>query len=117
MDSGRTQISYEGKINHPKWGVALFDLLFLDILKVGETIELNLKNVFVNTGGYQYLDTSSTTQANAPSVPQNRKAPSQCCENEVRSGSKFRHIRVQIKKTKLSHPNIEKARLHFAPSA
>ena len=39
---GQWQISYEGKINHPKWGVALFDLLFLDILKVGETIELNL---------------------------------------------------------------------------
>lgn len=37
---GKWPISYEGKINHPIWGLSLFDLLFLDMLKVDDLVQL-----------------------------------------------------------------------------
>ena len=39
---GKWQLSHEGKIKHPEWGLSLFDLLFLDQLKVGDSLELEL---------------------------------------------------------------------------
>lgn len=39
---GKWPLSYDGKIEHPKWGLALFDLLFLDQLKAGEELELSV---------------------------------------------------------------------------
>jgi S1-C subfamily serine protease len=39
---GRWELSHDGKIMHPKWGLSLFDLLFLDQLKVGDSVELSV---------------------------------------------------------------------------
>jgi hypothetical protein len=35
-------ISHNGKINHPNWGMALYDLLFLDQFKAGDSVELSV---------------------------------------------------------------------------
>jgi hypothetical protein len=39
---GKWPLSHDGKIQHPEWGLSLFDLLFLDQLKVGDSLELEL---------------------------------------------------------------------------
>ena len=39
---GKWDISHNGKINHPNWGIALYDLLFLDQLKAGDPVELSV---------------------------------------------------------------------------
>ena len=39
---GKWPISYDGKIMHTKWGLSLFDLLFLDKLKVGDSLEMSV---------------------------------------------------------------------------
>ena len=39
---GKWPLSHDGKIQHPEWGLSLFDLLFLDQLKVGAPLELEL---------------------------------------------------------------------------
>jgi len=39
---GKWALSHDGKIKHPEWGLSLFDLLFLDQLKVGDSLELEL---------------------------------------------------------------------------
>jgi len=50
---GKWAISNEGKIIHPTWGVSLFDLLFLDILKVGSFVNLHViregESIILNT--------------------------------------------------------------------
>ena len=37
---GKWSLSYDGKIEHPEWGLSLFDLLFLDQFKVGDSLKL-----------------------------------------------------------------------------
>ena len=39
---GKWKITHDGKIKHPEWGLSLFDLLFLDQLKVGDPLELEV---------------------------------------------------------------------------
>lgn len=39
---GKWELSHDGKIMHPKWGLSLYDLLFLDQLKVGDLVELSI---------------------------------------------------------------------------
>ena len=39
---GKWPLSHDGKIQHSEWGLSLFDLLFLDQLKVGDSLELEL---------------------------------------------------------------------------
>ena len=39
---GKWDISHNGKINHPNWGIALYDLLFLDQFKAGDSVELSV---------------------------------------------------------------------------
>ena len=36
------ELSHDGKITHSKWGLSLFDLLFLDKLKIGKNIKLHV---------------------------------------------------------------------------
>ena len=39
---GMLELTHNGKINHPKWGITLFDLLFLDQYKAGDYIDLSV---------------------------------------------------------------------------
>ncbi len=39
---GNWELSYDAKINHPEWGTSLFDLLFLDKLRVGDPLQIRL---------------------------------------------------------------------------
>ena len=39
---GKWPLSHDGKIQHPEWGLSLFDLLFLDQLKVGDSLKLSV---------------------------------------------------------------------------
>ena len=39
---GKWEISHNGKINHPNWGIVLYDLLFLDQYKAGDSVELSV---------------------------------------------------------------------------
>ena len=39
---GKWTLSHDGKVKHPEWGLSLFDLLFLDQLKVGDSVVLEV---------------------------------------------------------------------------
>ncbi|GIT72822.1 MAG: hypothetical protein Ct9H300mP28_26360 [Pseudomonadota bacterium] len=39
---GKWRLTNDGKINHPNWGLALYDLLFLDQYKAGDSVELSV---------------------------------------------------------------------------
>jgi len=39
---GKWELTHNGKINHPNWGISLFDLLFLDQYKAGDFVELSV---------------------------------------------------------------------------
>ena len=39
---GKWRLTHDGKINHPNWGLALYDLLFLDQYKAGDSVELSV---------------------------------------------------------------------------
>ena len=39
---GKWELTHNGKINHPNWGIALYDLLFLDQYKAGDSVELSV---------------------------------------------------------------------------
>jgi len=39
---GNWGLTHNGKINHPNWGIALYDLLFLDQYKAGDSVELSI---------------------------------------------------------------------------
>ena len=50
---GKWELTHNGKINHPNWGIALYDLLFLDLYKAGDSLELSVirdkKPLILNT--------------------------------------------------------------------
>ncbi len=50
---GKWKLNHNGKINHPNWGIALYDLLFLDVFKAGDSVKLNVirdkKSLILNT--------------------------------------------------------------------
>jgi hypothetical protein len=50
---GNWELNHNGKIQHPNWGIALYDLLFLDQYKAGDSIELSVirekKTLILNT--------------------------------------------------------------------
>jgi len=39
---GKWELTHDGKINHPIWGISLYDLLFLDLYKAGDSVELSV---------------------------------------------------------------------------
>ena len=39
---GKWELTHNGKINHPNWGIALYDLLFLDLFKAGDSVKLSV---------------------------------------------------------------------------
>jgi len=39
---GKWTLSHDGNVEHPEWGLSLFDLLFLDQLKVGDSVVLEV---------------------------------------------------------------------------
>ncbi len=55
---GKWELTHNGKINHPNWGIALYDLLFLDEYKAGDSLELsvirNKKPLILNTNVKTY---------------------------------------------------------------
>ena len=66
---GKWQLSHDGKIQHPEWGLSLFDLLFLDQLKVGDSLELGL----IREGNPIVLQTRvSAYEENGRTVPLKR---------------------------------------------
>ena len=66
---GKWDISHDGKVKHPEWGLSLFDLLFLDQLKVGNSVALEV----IRAGEQIVLQTKvSAYKENGRTVPLKR---------------------------------------------
>ena len=63
---GKWTLSHDGKVEHPDWGISLFDLLFLAHLKVGDSVKLEV----IREGKPVVLQTKvSAYEENSRSVP------------------------------------------------